>query len=680
MSVLLNIFANKSPLGRKITLLVSLIAVFVFSGMLVARVLQERADAMTDLNDSSLRETGFIKTIIDRPMNAGDNVGTAREFAFFAKEYPFIDMYMLSFIGEISYSTKPEAVRKQVDAVSLPPELVAVAQKALKQELNTSMLLADGKTHRFARVMSITNEAKCYHCHGSSQPILGELIVIRDVTSMFNRLDFNMITSVGISVFGLLALLLALTVFVYFVISRRLLILTSASNAVVEGNLNTVFEVGGKDELSVLAQNLSSMVGHIKKDIGFSRGILNGLTVPFVVVDMQGNITACNDAMLTCCGHSGNPDDYKGQNAGDFLLLDGHKNTLLFKAMNENAAQLGHELSFTNKKGARKHLLMDAVPLKDLDNTLIGAFALYTDLTEVREQQEVLAEQNKRIAEASRSASAIAHDLSQASNILSEQVASAHTDADATLDHAHESVLASSQMLAAAQSVAESASETAKLADVARNEANQGGDVVQQAVACIGEVMEQVRTVVAHMESLSTQADSITRIISVIDEIADQTNLLALNAAIEAARAGDAGRGFAVVADEVRKLAEKTQEATRHVGSSIKTILSSIADGTKGTDHALQLVESATGYARQSGEALGRIQRVVEQTASNINTIASAAQEQSVSSAEMSRGADSINSVASNTADTMQKAAQAVAALNATAHKLDAVIESMRSE
>lgn len=680
MSVLLNIFANKSPLGRKITLLVSLLAVVIFSGMLVARVLQERMDAMADLSDSSLRETTFIKTIIDRPMNTGDNEGTAREFAFFAKEYPLIDMYMISFIGEVSYSTKLETVRKQMDTVALPPAVLPLAQKALKQEINTSLLLEDGKRHRFARIMSISNEARCYHCHGSSQPILGELIVIRDVTSILDRLNFNMLTSAAISVFGLLALLLALTIFVYFVISRRLLILTNASNAVVEGNLNTVFEVGGKDELSVLAQNLSSMVGHIKKDIGFSRGILNGLTVPFVVVDMQENITACNEAMLTCCGHSGKPDDYKGQNVGDFLLINGHRNTLLSKAMDENTPQLGHERSFTNKKGERKHLLMDAVPLKDLDNTLIGAFALYTDLTEVREQQDALAAQNTRIAEASRSASAISHDLSQASNLLSEQVSSAHTDADAALEHAHESVLASGQMLEAAQSVAESASETAKLADVARTEANQGGDVVQQAVGCIGEVMEQVRIVVAHMESLSTQADSITRIISVIDEIADQTNLLALNAAIEAARAGDAGRGFAVVADEVRKLAEKTQEATRHVGSSIQTILTSIADGTKGTDHVLQLVESATGYARQSGEALERIQHVVEQTAFNINTIASAAQEQSVSSAEMSRGADSINAVASNTADTMQKAAQAVAALNATAHKLDTVIESMRAE
>lgn len=64
----------------------------------------------------------------------------------------------------------------------------------------------------------------------------------------------------------------------------------------------------------------------------------------------------------------------------------------------------------------------------------------------------------------------------------------------------------------------------------------------------------------------------VSRVTSVIKDIADQTNLLALNAAIEADRAGETGRGFAVVADEVRKLAERTARATQEIGQMTQSI------------------------------------------------------------------------------------------------------------
>ncbi len=119
----------------------------------------------------------------------------------------------------------------------------------------------------------------------------------------------------------------------------------------------------------------------------------------------------------------------------------------------------------------------------------------------------------------------------------------------------------------------------------------------------------------AAIARLGRSSDSIGAVIDVINSLAGQTNLLALNATIEAARAGEAGKGFAVVANEVKELANETSNSTNQITEAIKAIQ---AD------------------SRAATEAVQRISEIIAQVAEAQHAIASAVEEQSATTTEMS--------------------------------------------
>ncbi len=275
---------------------------------------------------------------------------------------------------------------------------------------------------------------------------------------------------------------------------------------------------------------------------------------------------------------------------------------------------------------------------------------------------------------------AVVAAIAGATGEISEKTGGIRNGTEIQRDRIQATATAMEEMNATVLEVAQNAGHAAEQGSVVRDKAQEGAKVVDQSIKAMNSTQKQAEALNEDMAQLDEQAKAIGNIMTVISDIADQTNLLALNAAIEAARAGDAGRGFAVVADEVRKLAEKTMHATQEVGSSIQSIQRVAANNVAAMKAAVRDLEQATELSNSSGETLAEIVTGTVDSAGQIQSIATAAEQQSAASEEITHAIEEINNIALDTALGVDEATRALQELAEQTQQLEGLIAELKRE
>jgi methyl-accepting chemotaxis protein len=240
----------------------------------------------------------------------------------------------------------------------------------------------------------------------------------------------------------------------------------------------------------------------------------------------------------------------------------------------------------------------------------IGEMATWFN-TFLQNQQAMI----KDIADNARTLSKSSAELAS----ISQQMAS---DADASSGR-------SNTVAAAAEEMSTNVNSVAAAMEQAATNLNMVASATEQMTASVGEIAqksEKAREITGRavskaqgtsrkVEDLGNAAQAISKVTEVITEISEQTNLLALNATIEAARAGEAGKGFAVVANEIKVLAKQTAEATLEIKKQI---------------------EGVQGSTRETVTEISEISDVINRVDEIVSAIATAVEEQSVTTREIS--------------------------------------------
>lgn len=210
----------------------------------------------------------------------------------------------------------------------------------------------------------------------------------------------------------------------------------------------------------------------------------------------------------------------------------------------------------------------------------------------------------------------VRHSVTRVTSAASE-IADGNTDLSSRTEQQAAAVVQTAasmeQLTATVKNNADNARHASKLAAEASQTASQGGNVMRDMVATMGDI--------------NTSSRKIADITAVINSIAFQTNILALNAAVEAARAGEQGRGFAAVASEVRSLSQRSSQAAKDIEHLIAESVSRIDTGSHLVVKAGQTMEQVVHSVTRVNDIMGEISSASEEQSRGIEQIARAVSE-----------------------------------------------------
>ncbi|GJL50923.1 MAG: hypothetical protein NPIRA01_21500 [Nitrospirales bacterium] len=295
-------------------------------------------------------------------------------------------------------------------------------------------------------------------------------------------------------------------------------------------------------------------------------------------------------------------------------------------------------------------------PIYDNFQQYLGAMVSWSIITQklaverqIKDTAAYEKEQAEKLKEGVAEIASIAMTLASAAEELNAVSSQIGGKAEETSSQAHIVSSAAEEVSKNIQSVAIGSEEMSASIQEISNNTNNSARVAAEAVRAA----ETSNATVAKLGQSSAEIGSIMKVIT---SIAEQTNLLALNATIEAARAGEAGKGFAVVANEVKELSKETKQATEHVS------------------HIIDMIQTNT---KDAVEAIGQISEIIQQVHDFQNTVASAVEQQTVTTNEMSRHVFEASKGGAAIASNIAQVAQAATSTNKGTQQTKAAAEEL---
>jgi len=490
---------------------------------------------------------------------------------------------------------------------------------------------------------------------------------------------------------GLLISLIGLGV-LYLVarsIAQPITFITTVSQAIATGDLDTHIGIHQRDEIGRLADEFRHMRQGMREKAEAAAEIAQGnldITVPVSgekdvlghsMEEMKNAVAAVTRTMTRLSDNSsagnlsvrGDCDEFRGEFA---TIVRGVNATLdaVMGPLNEGMRLAGEYANNNFKARFNPDVQVngDFIRFRDAMNE-IGI--------QVSGTIRVITDKMTELTASAQEAHASASEVARGAVEVAGNAESVSKNADRGSEGTEQVLKAMEDLSVAVSDISVKTEHVSRLAD----EGNQLSIEGQKLAKNAGEGMEGIKSATSDIAGLITsiqeQMEQITSVIAIISSISDETNLLALNAAIEAARAGEAGRGFSVVAEEVKQLATESHQSAEKIEEMI-TRLS--RESSRATDIMTKAqTEVADGYhdVQKTLDIFQKIVSMLSEVARNIGEVASASEEQAAAVEEITASINEVHHMIRKTAENAVSNAAISEESSAAVDQIQRVVENV---
>jgi methyl-accepting chemotaxis protein len=270
----------KKRLNLEILFLTGVISLVIFSILIIFIAHKHKSALIKQISLSCSQKAELIKLTIEKPMLTGDDKGTKKEFSILAQKDKTTSIYLTNYKGNITYSTKSDEARKNFDSLYPQKDIMNLVSSGLNEIQHAQLITRIKNKDLFIKTISIKNGQACYHCHASSRPVLGEMIVMQDISETISEVYKQLYEIIAISASGFITLITVLWFFLRNIVIAPITKITNSLKEIAqgEGDLTARIDIHTRNEIGKLAHYFNEFVDNLQamiKDIAGDTKTLN---------------------------------------------------------------------------------------------------------------------------------------------------------------------------------------------------------------------------------------------------------------------------------------------------------------------------------------------------------------------------------------------------------------------